>query len=88
MYVIVLQCLCEACAVAADALDAGEEYLPEALRPPQGDVIAGRGRGELGIAERLAAVGQGGDVDGLEVGIDADDDAACRCHDGGVLSVN
>jgi hypothetical protein len=57
------------------------------LRPPQGDVIAGRGRAELGIAERLAGVGQGSDVNGLEVGIDADDDAAHRCHDGGVLSV-
>jgi hypothetical protein len=42
---------------------------------------------ELGIAEELAGIGDGRNVDGVEVGIDADDDAPRGCHDGGVLSV-
>jgi hypothetical protein len=33
----------------------------------------------------LAGVGDRGDVDGVQMGVDADDDAAWRCHDGGVL---
>jgi hypothetical protein len=48
---------------------------PEAACPGDSDVVAGGVGAELGIAEELAGVGDGGDVDGVEVGVDADPDA-------------
>ena len=73
---VVLQRLCETSTVAAGALHAGDEHLAEALRPPQRDVIAGRIGAKLGIAEELTGIGDRGDVDGVEMGVDADDHGA------------
>jgi len=70
---VVLQRLCETSTVAAGALHAGDEHLAKALRPPQRDVIAGRIGAKLGIAEELTGIGDRGDVDGVEMGVDADD---------------
>lgn len=79
---IVLQCLCEPGPIAASALDASNEHLSEALRPLPGDVVTGRVGAKLGIAKQLAGVGDGRDVNGVEMSIDADDDPAWGCHDG------
>ena len=82
MNIAVLQRLGEPGTVGTGALDTGDEHLPEAARPADGDVVAGRVGAELGVAERLASVGDCRDVDGVEVGVDADDDALWGCHDG------
>ena len=70
-----LQRLGESRAVAAVPSTPAIEHRPEASRPGDRGVVAGRVGEELGIAEELAGVGDGREVDGVEVGVDADDDA-------------
>lgn len=82
-----VQRLCDSCTVAGGAFHAGGEHLAKASRPSDRDVVAGRGGGKLGITEWLTGIGECGQVNGVEVGIDADDDSTWGCHDGGVLSV-
>ena len=82
-----LQCLCESGAVAAGALDSCGDDVTKAAGPADRGPVAGGVGAEFGVAERLAGVGDGGDVDGVQMGVGADDDSAWGCHDGGVLSV-
>lgn len=85
--IVGLQRLCDARTIGTGALDADAEDLAEATRPADRRPIPGRTGGEFGIAEKLTGIGDRGQMDGVEVSVDADDDATSGCHDGGVLSV-
>ncbi|GFG93498.1 hypothetical protein MBOU_55400 [Mycobacterium bourgelatii] len=85
MDIVGLQCLCEPCAVAAGAFHAGTDDLAQATGPADRRPVARWVGAELGIAEQLTGIGDRGQVDGVEMSVGADDDAAVRCHDGGVL---
>ncbi|BBZ16156.1 hypothetical protein MGAD_04910 [Mycolicibacterium gadium] len=85
--VVDLQCLCQACTVGAGALNTDSDDLAETTRPADRGPVAARVGTEFGIAKQSAGIGDRSHVDGVEVGVSADDDAAWGCHDGGVLSV-
>lgn len=82
MNIVGLQGLRQSCAVAAGALHADSNDLTEATRPAEPRPIARRVGPELGIAEHCAGIGDRGQMDGVEVGVGADDDATLGCHDG------
>lgn len=86
--IVGMQCLCEPCAVAAGALDASAYDFTKAAGPGDRGVVAGRAGAEFGVAEKLAGVGDSGEMNGVQMGVGADNNPAVwGCHDGGVLSV-
>ena len=73
-------------AVGAGALDPGAEYRPEALCPLHCQVVAGRAGGELRVSHGCSGLAERGEVDGVQMGVGADDDGPRCCHDGEVPS--
>lgn len=80
-----LQCPGQPGPIGVGAFYPGEEDVAETVRPLDGEEVTARAGRKLCIAKGFAGIRHCGQVNGVEVGIGADDGELRWCHDGGAL---